>query len=285
MRPFIDVVSAPSGSESILNNVPRIPVDRLKFDWSLQTTATNAASTPAEGAAAAESTIVWTKQAVTLKRVRTILPVTDDVLTSEPLLNSLLQTDLAQFIRAKTSSQIAVGTGASNQLSGFGLSRTNLDNLTVNIGTPGTNKDAAGNIIDAVSEAITKITNNEGAPTAVWIKPEAFQVLRDARTQITAAIPGPYLYQHPADAAPPRIHGVPVVMARELPTYAATSRIAIVGDFARFSRLFTMGDVMVQMTDSHAATFADWETMMRAGIWAEFSVTRDEAFVTLTRAT
>ena len=257
--------------------VPRVNVDRLALTWLLQTARTSPSAADmqvAEGAAAPEATFTWTPQRVNLRRVRAWVPVTEDALASEMLLQALLETDLVGIVREQASRQIVQGDGVGNNISGFATTRAGQQNVDY-IG----NANEGENYEAAIQSALLNIKKG-GYTMASHIvtNPEAFDPMMNIQRD------GWYLFSPVADPATLRYRGVPIVESfGDFVPHAEDTVAALVGDFVRFSRNFTMGDVSIASTMSHGERFIDFEVVFRAGIWCEFVVTRNAAFCTITR--
>ena len=282
-----EVVSRPAYTPSILNIVPRVSVDRLSLTWLLQTVRTDTAQgqgTSArittqvdEGAAANEANLEWTPQRVNLKRVRTYIPVTEDALSSEMLLQTLIENDLVDLIRQAASRAIVQDNGGGTNISGFASTRAGQQNTDY-----ATSSGVfTGDVMEtAITSSILRVKKfGATMPSHIVINPEVFDPMLNLQRD------GWYLFSPVADPATLRYRGIPIVESfNDFVNYADGTVSAIVGDFSRYSRMFTMGDVSIASTMSHGTRFVQFEVVFRAGHWCEFVVTRETAFCTISRS-
>ena len=270
-RPFQGIVGAAVQPPTFLSLWPVTPVDKTKFDWLLQTTRTIAATGVAEGDAAPASDFVFTKQPVDLKRVRHITAITEDVLQSEMLLDGFIRRDMANGVLEAASMQVLRGTG-DNNIAGV-IGKTGVNNSTSAFATI-----TGPAIVEKVFEMQRNVrTVGRVEPDEVAIHPVVFDMVRLARST-----DGIYLYQHPAQAGPMTIGGKLAVQTTEFEVPAAAKVVAFTGAYGAYGRLWRMGDVTIQVTDSHGTQFASWENTMRAGAYMDVTLTRPAAFSKLT---
>ena len=273
-----DVVPVGNYPPTMLSVVPRVNVDRLALTWLLQTARTAPAGMQvAEGGTAPEATFTWTPQRINLRRVRAWVPVTEDALASEMLLQTLIETDLVGIVReAGVASQIVQGDGSGQQHQrlrhhprGSAERRPTIGNAN-----PGESFEAG------IQAALLRVKRYGFTMAShIVVQPEAFDPMMNLQRD------GWYLFSPVADPAMLRYRGVPIVETfGDFVTYADGAVSGIVGDFSRYSRFFTMGDVSIASTMSHGTLFIDFEVAFRAGIWCEYVGTRNGAFCTLTRS-
>ena len=281
-RPFYSVVQMPVQPPRFLDGLTRIPADKNKFDWLKQTTRTIGAGAVAEGAAASASDFVWTKQAVALKRIRHITGVTEDILTSEPLLNGLIQAEMLSGLMEALSTQALIGSGVDPNITGLTILPTSTGNVnavtafTLVASGNAAHLTRARNIIDGLSEGLRDcMTVGRAMPDHVYIHPTVWGYVEDVFAE------GAYVWSHPSQASPSTIRGVPITTTTEFGALAASTDFAALGAFGQYLPLFNRGPVVLETTDSHGDAFAEWEITMRIGIYADLVATRPQAFATL----
>jgi HK97 family phage major capsid protein len=81
-------------------------------------TATNAAGGVAEAAAKPESTLGYTETVEPIKKIATVLPVSDEMLEDAPSIQAYLNSRLTLFVRVEEERQLLRGTG-TNELVGL----------------------------------------------------------------------------------------------------------------------------------------------------------------------
>jgi hypothetical protein len=83
-------------------------------------TATNAAAGVAEGAAKPESTLGYTETTEAIRKIATVLPISDEMLEDAPSIQTYLNGRLTLFVRVEEERQLLRGAGAaSNELLGI----------------------------------------------------------------------------------------------------------------------------------------------------------------------
>lgn len=160
-----------------------------------QTTRTNAAAARAEGAAFAESTIVYTEQTADLRSIGTYLPVTEEQLEDAGEVESLLNYDLPMMARQVIDEQLLIGNGTPPNIRG-------IDN-TASIQTQA---QGAETFIDALGTCISMITTGaRGSANLILMRTQELWTLSKAKdTQ------GRYLLADPGAAFRPMVWGVPI---------------------------------------------------------------------------
>lgn len=182
-----------------------------------ETTRTNAAAETAEAAAMPESALAFTERTVTVRKIATYIPVTDEQLADVPQVQALIDNRLRSFVAERLDSQIIVGDGTGVNMTGF-------------ISTPNVQTQAKGTdpTPDAIYKAMVKVRiTGRAVPSAVIINPADWQDIRLLRTA-----EGQYIWGNPSEAGPMRIWGLPVVEADVI-----TENTALVGDFTNHAQL------------------------------------------------
>jgi HK97 family phage major capsid protein len=190
-----------------------------------ETTMTNAAAEVGEGLIFAESALAFTEVTVTVRKIATYLPVTDEQLADVAQVQALIDGRLRYFASQRLDSQLIVGNGVGVNMLGL-------------INTPGIQTQAKGAdpTPDAIYKAMVKVrVTGRATPSGVLVNPNDWADVRLLRTA-----DGMYIWGNPSEAGPMRIWGVPVAE-----TDVITENTGLVGDFANHSMLFMRQGVEV----------------------------------------
>ena len=219
----------------------------------------------AEAGTYAESAFVFTEQTSNVRKIGTILPVTDEQLEDEAYVEGFVDNRLGFFLAQRADGQILVGNGTSPNLRGF-----------LNTGGLQTQAKGADPDPDAVFKALVKIrVTGRAMPSAVVYHPTNWQSVRLLKTA-----DGIYLWGSPSEAVPDRIWGLPVAQSD-----AITLGTALAGDFRGYSELSIRRGVEIKISDSHSTFFAEGKQAIRADMRAALVVYRPAAFCTVTGLT
>lgn len=236
-----------------------------------ETTSTNNASTVAEGITKPESALAFTAVDESVRKIATILPVTDEMLEDWGQIRSYIDARLRLFVQLREEQQLLTGNGVAPDLRGI-MNRTGVQSQALSGDTRP----------DAVYKAITKI--RVGAlglePDAMVIHPNDWQ---DFRLQ-KDAVGGQYFGGGPftgaygnGTIAPDSLWGLRVVV-----TTAMTEGTALVGAFRTAAQIFRKGGIAVEASNSHSTFFAENKTAIRAEERLALAVYRPAAFCKVT---
>lgn len=227
-----------------------------------ETTTTNAAAPTAEGVAKPESTLVFTEKNSPVRKIATVLPITDELLEDVPAVRSYIEARLLLFLQLTEETQLISGSGVAPALTGM-------------MNVSGINTQAKGS--DPTPDAIWKAadlirTQSFLDPDGVIIHPLDWQDIRLLRTA-----DGIYIFGSPNDAGPERIWGMPVVN-----TPAATQNTAIVGAFQTATQMFRRNTVSFAIADQHQDFFVLNQLMLRVEERLAFVCYRPKGLATVT---
>jgi HK97 family phage major capsid protein len=248
--------------EHVADLLPEGETDANSITYLEETTTTNAAATVAEGAAKPESTLAFTERTIAIRKIATLLPVTDELFNDAPALRSYVEARLALFVRLTEDTQLVSGDGNAPNIRGL-LNFTGVQ----------TQAKGADPTPDAVYKAMTKIRVNAFLPPdGVIFHPNDWQDIRLLRTT-----DGIYIWGSPAEAGPERIWGLNIVQ-----TTAMTENTALVGAFRYATQVWRRDEVTVDASDSHEDFFARNQLMLRAEERLGLAVYRPSALCTVT---
>ncbi|WP_189114704.1 phage major capsid protein [Pilimelia terevasa] len=242
--------------------IPHTTTSQAAVVYMEETTFTNAAAETAEAGTYPESALALTERSVTVRKIATWLPVTDEQLEDEPQARGYINNRLPFMLRQRLDGQILTGDGSAPNLRGL-----------LNVSGIQTQAKGADPIPDAVYKAMTKIrVTGRATPTAAVFHPNDWQEVRLLRTT-----DGIYIWGSPTETGPERIWGLRVVQADGI-----TENTGAVGDFANFSELAVRRGVDVQVTNAHSDFFIKGKQAIRADLRAALVFYRPAAFCTVT---
>ena len=241
-------------------------------------TATNSAAAVGEGGAKPASDLALSTVDESVKKIATVLTVSDEMLEDVAQVQSYINSRLSLFVKIAEEASIVNG-GGSNDLTGI-------------LGRSGVNTYARGTV-DNNAVALFKAMN--GARGSAFLEPDAI-IMNPANWQTTRLLTdtagqffggGPFLGQYgtnglvgnssqnigPLDT----IWGVPVLV-----TTAVGSGTALVGPFKTAAQLFRRGGVTVEATNSHSSNFTSNLVTIRAEERLALAVYRPASFVKVT---
>lgn len=227
------------------------------------TTQTNNAVEIGEGVAYPEAAIALTDRTSPVRKIGTILPVTDEQLDDVPQVRALIDETLPFMVAQRLDQQIFNGNGTGSNLTGL-LSVSGIQ----------TQARGADPIPTAFLKAIVKVRTGTGraVPSGVLIHPTDWQ---SVKTLTTAD--GIYIWGNPALAGPDTMWGLPMAMVD-----AGSAGTAVVADFRNYTRLFFregIGGVEVGYVNDD---FKLGQKSLRADVRAAFVVFRPAAVCTVT---
>jgi len=139
-----------------------------------ETTATNAAAAVAEGAAKPESAFVFGETSEPVRKIATMLPVSDELLEDAAQISAYLNQRLQLFVQVQEEAQLLLGNGTAPNLAGF----ISPGNRTIGTYARGTADDNALAIFKAAN-------GTRGSsflePDTVVINPTNWQAIRTAK--------------------------------------------------------------------------------------------------------
>ena len=243
-----------------------------------ETTATNAAAPVSELGTKPESTLVFGEVSEPIRKIATLLPISDELLEDAPQISAYLNQRLTLFVQQQEEAQLLLGSGTAPALRG-------LIATTRAIGTY-----ARGTADDNALALFKAMNGTRGSsfldPDAIIIHPSNWQAIRtakDSQGQYMGGGPffGPYGGpQGPAGASQfsaDSLWGVRVVV-----TSAITVGTALVGAFGTAAAIHRRGGLTVEATNSHGSYFAQNVTAIRAEQREALCVYRPTAFTAVT---
>ena len=256
-----DVVPSAQRSIRLTNILPSRNTSQNAYVFMKETTFTNAAAERAEGSALAESALAYTETTNPIRSIGTFIPVTEEQLEDVAGIQALIDNDLMLMYALREEAQFLVGDGNAPNLTGF-----------LNTGSIQTQAKGSDPVPDAVYKAMTKVrVTGRANPSHVVMHPNDWQDVRLLRTA-----DGIYIWGSPADTAPDRIWGLPVIV-----TDAVTENTGLVGDFLGYSYVVRRKGATVEV-GLDGSNFTEVKKTIRVVGRVGLVVRRPQAFCTVT---
>lgn len=235
-----------------------------------ETTATNAAAIVAEGDSKPESTLEFDLVDEPVRKIATLLPVTDEMLEDVAQIRGYIDNRLRLFVQLSEEDQLLNGDGTPPNLTGL-LNRSGIQTAEA-VGT--------GTVADAVFKAITDIRANAFLePDGIVINPTDWQTAKlekDLNNQYYGG--GPFTGPYGVNG----IAGDNYWGLRAVVTPAIAQGTALVGAFATAAQVFRRNGITVEASNSHSTFFAENKTAIRAEERLALAVYRPAAFCPVT---
>ena len=238
-------------------------------------TATSAAAGVAEGGVKPESTIGMAEVVEPVKKIATVLPISDELLEDGPSIQSYLNGRLTLFISIEEERQLLRGNGTNELIGLLNRSGNQAINTYTKLGT------------DDNSVALAKvIANTAGSaylqPDAIILHPSNWlntRLLRDG----TGGTVGQYFGSGPFSGAygnsgAPGMFGQQLWNTRVVLSTVVGPGTALVGNFALGAHIWRRGGVSVEASNSHSDYFVRNLSMLRAEERLGLGVYRPAAF-------
>lgn len=227
-----------------------------------ETTTTSGAAEVAEGAEKPASEIKLEEKSSPVKKIATVLPVTDELFADAPGMRSYVENRLRSFVKQREDGQLLNGNGSGANLRGI-------------LATGGVQTQAKGAdpVPDAIFKAMTKIETAAFLDASgVVMNPLDWQDIRLLRT-----LDGIYIWGSPSDPGPKRIWGLPVVTTTRI-----AENTALVGAFRDGAQIFRRSELAFAVSDSHDDFFYKNLLALRVEERLALVVFRPAAFCTVT---
>lgn len=246
----------------VADMIPQGTTEQTAIVYMEETTFTNNAAFVAEGGTKPESALAFTERSAPVRKIATVLPVTQELLEDVPAMRAYLESRLRLFLTLREETALISGTGTPPEF--FGM-----------LNTSGIQTQAVGAdpVPDAIYKAMMKIMVNAFLdPTGIIMHPLDWQDIRLLRTA-----DGIYIWGNPSEPGLPRIWGLPVT-----PTVAMTQNTAIVAAFDASMMIFRRTGVSFAISDQHSDFFITNKLMLRVEERLAFPVFRPAGICTVT---
>jgi HK97 family phage major capsid protein len=238
-------------------------------------TATSAAAGVAEAGTKPESTIAMSEVVEPIKKIATVLPVSDELLEDSVSIQSYLNGRLSLFVRIEEERQLLRGTG-TNELIGL-FNRTG--GQAINLYT----KLAADDNATALAKVLANTAGSSFlVPDTIIISPVNWlstRLLRDGLGGTAGNFlgGGPFTGAYGTDGAT-GLFGQTLWNTRVVLSTVVGSGTALVGNFGQGAHIWRRGGVSVEASNSHDTFFVKNLNMLRAEERLGLGVYRPAAF-------
>ena len=253
---------------------PQVMAPGWRFDYLDGTISTNRVGPSTEGTDIAETEFDWGDTLVTLATVSARTRIRRSAVRSNSAITGIIGRLLEDLTTRDISDDISQGdgTGTPARLRGLATAGRGISNNNV-IGatTPGVNYIRG---IYAAADGVEYAGG--GMVTHALIRHEALEAIRTERDN------GGWLDRYPGDRGEISVRGARLVGTNELPDYAATSRIAIVGDWTGGIMLARLGDMEVVIDESQFASQNMTQVIVNADVQVVVPINEKFEYVTRT---
>jgi HK97 family phage major capsid protein len=250
-------------------------VNASQVRYIVEGTATNAAAGVAEAAAKPESTLGFTETTEAIRKIATVLPISDEMLEDAASIQSYLNGRLSLFVKVEEERQLLRGAGSgSNELLGL---------MGAGRGINGYTKLAAD---DNAVALVKVIANTAGSsfvqPDTVILHPSNWlttRLLRDGTGGTTGQFfgGGPFSGAY-GNGGAAGVFGQEIWNVRVVLSNYVGAGTALVGNFRESAHIWRRSGVTVEATNSHSDYFVKNLSMLRAEERLGLGVFRPTAF-------
>jgi HK97 family phage major capsid protein len=253
--------------------IPQVAYGQNAIPYLIETVTTEGAAETAEGAAGTEANIAWAETTEPVRKLTVLQPVTEELLADEGAVRAIIDARLRQFMANREDLQLIHGDGIAPNVEGI-INRTGVQNVNYSL----TGETAQGQA-EAALQASNLVRTAFQTPSAFVMKVATWETIRLAKdSQLN------YLFAGPADAAQPRLWGLPVILNENMDDSLLATEVPILtGDFSGAATIFRRQGLTVQVSDSHASTFAAGVMTVRMVERLGLAVWRPAGFATVTR--
>lgn len=237
------LIPFPTRRPVVSDLMPNGVIAQPRFLYMEETTNTNGADTVAEGAQKPESALAFEEKDAPVRKIATVLPVTDELFDDAPAMRSYVQGRMTIFLQLAEEDQLLNGSGVAPDIEG----------ILTNAGIQ-TQAKGGDTIPDAIYKAATKIeVNSFLSATGVVIHPNDWQDVRLLKDST-----GNYLFGSPMVGDIERIFGYAVVK-----TQAIAEGTALVGAWDTAAMVLRRTGIAFAVSTEHSDFFIKNKLMLR----------------------
>ena len=238
-------------------------------------TATSGAAGVAEATLKPESSLGFTTTDESIKKIATLLPVSEEMLSDAPAISQWINSRLVLFVQLEAERQLIRGTSGGAEVQGLLTSRS------VPIYNAGT---AAGNKAVQLFRAMSQLRGSALIePDFVWLHPDDYmdmRLLQDSNSQFYGGGPFAGSYGNGGQTSAGVVSGA-TDSIWGIPAYITASTgkgTAVIGNRAA-ATVWSRGGVSVEATNSHSTYFALNLVAVRAERRLAVSLYRPTGFI------
>ena len=245
--------------------------------YSIEGTATNAAAGVAEGAAKPESTLALSEVNEPVKKIATVLPISDELLEDAPAVQSYLNERLSLFVRLEEERQLLRGAGTNELVGIFGRGISSLA-----LGT-------------AIANHVQLFRAAAGVRGSAFVDPDLVVLHPDnwVTTRLATDNAGQYLGGGPWQGAYGQPQAVGASYFTSTPLWGMNVFVsptvgkgtALVGNASQAAAIYRRGGLTVEATNAHDDFFVRNMNMVRAEERLALALFRPSAWVQVTTLT
>jgi HK97 family phage major capsid protein len=224
----------------------------------IEQTATSGAAGVAEGAAKPESTLVFTETTEPIKKIATLLPVSDEMLEDAPSIQSHLNSRLTLFVRVEEERQLLRGVGTNELVGVFG--RAGINQYT---------KGAADDNAVALAKVIANTAGSANLePDTIVMHPSNWLTTRLLRDGTGGTVGqfyggGPFTGAY-GNAGATGMFGASLWNKPVVLSTAVGAGTALVANFSQGCHIWRRGGISIEASNSHSDFFARNLTAIRS---------------------
>lgn len=253
------IVQQPLRRLVIANLLPNGTITQPRFLYVEETSAVNNAAAVAQGGTKPESALAFAERSADVRKIATVLPVTDELFEDAPAMRSYVQGRMVVFLQLAEENQILNGSGVAPNLLGI------LNNTLIQSHARGADKYA-----DALYKACTKVqVVSQLSVSAIVLHPYDWQEIRLSKDDN-----GQYLFGSPLAGDIERVFGYPVVK-----TTAIAQGTALPGAWDLAAMLLRKSGITFAVSTEHADFFIKNQLMLRVEERVALPVFRPEGFI------
>jgi HK97 family phage major capsid protein len=238
-------------------------------------TATSGAAGVAEAGTKPESTLVMSEVTEPVKKIATVLPISDELLEDAPSIQSYLNSRLSLFVKIEEERQLLRGAG-TNELVGL-MNATRGINLYTRLGTDD-NATALARVLANTAGSSFLMPDTIIMHPAQWL---STRLLRDGLGGTAGQFlgGGPFTGAYGNGGAQGAgLFGASLWNTRVVISSVVGAGTALVGNFSQGAHVWRKGGLTVTASDSHASFFIQDMHMLRAEERLALGVYRPSAF-------
>ncbi len=256
------LIGYPTRRLVVADLMPNGNITQPRFLYMVETVNTNNAAFVAEGGTKPESALAFEEESADVRKIATVLPVTDELFADAPAMRSYVQGRLTVFLQLAEENALLSGSGVAPEIEG----------ILTNAGIQ-TQAKGADTIPDALYKASTKIEVNAMLPTSGFVlHPNDWQ-----RVRLSKDASGNYLFGSPMAGDMERIFGYPVVR-----TVAITEGKGLAGAFDLAAMVLRRTGINFAVSTEHSDFFIKNKLMLRVEERLAFPVFRPAGFCQVT---